>query len=324
MKKISVIIPVLNREKFIQKCLDSLTSQKGVNLEIIVVDNNSEDQTPQIVKNLAKTHQNIHYYNMKKRSVSAARNLGIKKAAGDYISFVDSDDFCLPGMYKHLLKEAEESGADITVCGLEGRLESGQVLPPENAKTNYYGNSLVRRFLCRPASALGKLIKTEYVREHNIKFRENLSLAEDLVFVSELAAYTTNIAFIDHNYYVYISQSDSLMHNINPEREYQIFEALGYIYGIYDRKVKMLEEYHDELERMFIANLVLSASTRYMIPENDKRFYEQALSFLRTHFSQWYKNKYYAKRGIKVKLFFFLYRKGCILKFRKLITRVKS
>ena len=75
---------------------------------------------------------------------------------------------------------------------------------------------------------------------------------------------------------------------------------------------------------MFIANLVMAASTRYMIPEKDISFYEQALSFLRTHFPNWHKNQYYAHRGLKVKLYFWLYRKGHILKIQKLITRNNS
>ena len=323
MKIISVIIPVYNREKFIEKCLNSLIEQEGVELEIIVVDNNSKDKTPEIVKKISKQHPNVKYYNCKKQGVSAARNFGIEKATGDYISFVDSDDYCKPGMYEALLAKAKESNADIVCCGIEAQDESGNILPKENQNSSYHGGDCVKKYLTQPTGVYAKLIKNDYIKKHEIKFRENISLAEDLAFVAELAAYTEKISFISGDYYAYIEQKDSLMHHINPDREYQIFEALGYIYGIYDQKVKKLDKYHDELERMFISNLVLSASTRYMIPEGDIRFYEQALSFLRTHFSKWYKNPYYAKRGLKMKIFFCLYRHGHILKFRKLITRIK-
>ncbi len=321
MKTISIIIPVYNREQYIEKCLHSLTTQSYEKLEIVVVDNNSKDKTPAIVKKLAKDDHRIKYYNCKKQGVSAARNYGIEKATGSYISFVDSDDYCLPDMYQVLYDEAQKSEAIITVCGVENRDESGKFIPPENAKSQYIGSDNVKKYLCSPAAVYGKLIKAHYIKKQDIKFRENISLAEDLAFVAELAAYTTKISIIDEAYYIYVDHGDSLMHKINPEREYQIFEALGYIYGIYDKKVQLLDKYHDEIERMFIANLVMAASTRYMIPENDKHFYEQALSFLRTHFSKWYKNKYYSSRGIKVKLFFWLYRKGWVLTFRKLITR---
>ncbi|MBP5656240.1 glycosyltransferase family 2 protein [Candidatus Saccharibacteria bacterium] len=323
MKKISVIVPVYNREKFIKKCLDSLLEQKGVNLEIIVVDNNSKDKTPEIVKGISKHYSDVKYYNCKKQGVSAARNYGLEKAGGEYISFVDSDDYCKPGMFKALFDEAKESNAVITCCGIEAQDENGNILQQENQNSSHQGSDCVKKYLTLPTGVYAKLIKKSYLDEHKIKFHENISLAEDLAFVAELAAYTELISFINGNYYVYIEQKDSLMHHIDPDREYQVFEALGYIYGIYDKKVKLLNKYHDELERMFISNLVLSASTRYMIPEGDKRFYEQALSFLRTHFSEWYKNRYYAKRGLKIKVFFYLYRHGHILKFRKLITRIK-
>lgn len=321
MKTISIIIPVYNREQYIEKCLHSLTTQSYEKLEIIVVDNNSKDKTPTIVKKLAKDDQRIKYYNCKKQGVSAARNYGIEKATGTYISFVDSDDYCLPDMYQALYDEAQKNDSILTVCGVENRDESGKFIPPENAKSKYVGNDNVKKYLCAPAAVYGKLIKADYLKKQGITFRENISLAEDLAFVAELAAYTTKISIINEPYYVYVDHGDSLMHKINPAREYQIFEALGYIYGIYDKKAKILTKYHDEIERMFIANLVMAASTRYMIPENDKHFYEQAISFLRTHFSKWYQNKYYSSRGIKVKLYFWLYRKGLILAFRKLITR---
>ena len=322
--KISVIIPVYNREKFIQKCLDSLLCQKNVELEIIVVDNNSKDRTSDIVKKIARNNKNVYYFNCEKQGVSAARNYGIKKATGEYLSFVDSDDFCKPKMYEVLLNKANKSDADIILCGIETQNENGDILPKENRKYSYGGDDVVKKYLTWPTGVYAKLIKRSYLEEHKIRFRENISLAEDLVFVAELVAYTESIEFVEKDYYVYVEQGDSLMHHINSRREYQIFKALGYIYGIYDKKVKLLERYYDELERIFISNLVLSASTRYMLPEGDKCFYEQAISFLRTHFPKWYKNKYYTNGGAKIKLFFWLYRSGHILKFRRLITRIKS
>ncbi len=324
MKKISIIIPVYNREKYIQKCLDSLIIQEDVDLEIIVVDNNSKDKTSDIVKKLTKDNKNVHYYLCKKQGVSAARNYGIDKATGEYISFVDSDDYCKPNMFKELYRVAQEKDADIVVCGIEGQDEEGNILPKENSASSYDGKNLVKRYLCEPATPCAKLIRTAYINEYNIRYKEEISLAEDLAFVSELGAYTRNIAFVDGDYYVYVHQRDSLMHHIDSEREYQIFEALGYIYGVFSQKANTISQYHDEIERMFIANLVLAASTRYMLIKGDKGFYGQAQNFLRLHFPKWHLNPYYKNRGLKMKLFFFLYRHNLIMPFRKLITRAKG
>jgi len=321
MKKISIIVPAYNCEKYIAKCINSLTSQSYSDLEIIVVNNNSRDETPNIVKKLAKEDKRIKLYDCKKQGVSSARNYGIRKATGDYISFVDSDDYCHLEMYQALVDKTESSNLDIVICGIKKINQNGETLPKENEKSAYHGQNIVKKYLCLPAAPFAKIIKTELIKKHNLKFREDISLAEDLVFASELAAYTSKIAFLEEEYYIYCQHEGSITHAANPTFEYQIFEALGYIYGFYDKKVKLLQKYHDEIERMFIANLVLGASTRYMIPENDKQFYEQARSFLRSHFPKWHKNKYYQSRGIKVKLFFLCYRCGCALALRKLISR---
>ena len=322
--KISIIVPVYNREKYIEKCLRSLIAQSYEKIEIIVVDNNSKDDSVAIIKKLAKEDTRIKLYGCKKQGVSAARNYGLAKATGDYVTFVDSDDYCLPHMIQLLSENARENDSDISVCAIDSRNESGEKLPEDNSKSQYQGRNCVKRYLCAPAAVYGKLFKTEILKKYQITFREDISLAEDLAFVTEVAAHTNKISFIDDACYVYISQDDSLMHALNPEREYQIFNALGYIYGVYDKEADLLDKYHNEIERMFIANLVLSSSTRYMLPENDEIFYKQAIAFMRLHFPKWHKNKYYAKRDMKVKLFFWLYRYGYALKFRKIISRNRS
>ena len=91
--KISIIVPVYNREKYIEKCLRSLIVQSYEKIEIIVVDNNSKDDSVAIIKKLSKEDTRIKLYGCKKQGVSAARNYGLAKATGDYVTFVDSDDY---------------------------------------------------------------------------------------------------------------------------------------------------------------------------------------------------------------------------------------
>lgn len=325
MSIISIIVPVYNREKYIEKCLQSLATQGVANLEIIVVDNNSTDGTAKIVKKFARQHECVQYYSCKKQGVSAARNYGIEKATGEYISFVDSDDYCKPNMYEALLNEAERSGADIIICGVETQNKARGTVPRKNQSSDYKGANPIKKALCLPAAVYGKLIKRSLLDKHKIRFDEELSLAEDLTFISTAIAYADGISFVDEDYYVYVEQSDnSLMLQSNSEREYQLFRALGRVYGVYKKGAGTLDKYYAEVERIFIANLVLAASTRYMLPTGDKAFYEQALQFLRGHFPKWHKNPYYQKRGAKMKVFFFLYRHGMIMPLRKLISRAKS
>lgn len=324
MKKVSIIVPVYNREKTIKRCLDSLVNQTYQNTEIIVVENNCTDGTVDIVKKIAKKHRNVHLYNCKEQGTSYSRNCGIEKATGDYLMFVDSDDYCHLKICEVLIGKAEETGADIVVCDEEKRDANGVLIPGDNDKSAYRGDDPVRQLLCMPASPTAKIFKNSLIKKHGAKFLEGVWIAEDLAFVTELAAYTKKIAFIEGCYYYYLQQDDSITTAVNPEYEYQIFKALGYIYGIYSKKAKLLNEYHDEIERIFVANLVLASSTRYILPTGDKSFYEQALKFMHLHFPKWYKNPYYKERGIKMKMWFFLYRHGMIMPLRKLTSRLRG
>ncbi len=114
------------------------------------------------------------------------------------------------------------------------------------------------------------------------------------------------------------------MSSKNPEREKQIFVALEQVYKNFAKQPELLEKYSDEIEHIFIANLVLSASTRYMIPAKDKEFYLHARTMMAERFPNWWHNKYYAKRGKSMKIYFNLYRRGRILAYSRLISRLKS
>ncbi len=324
MKKVSIIVPVYNREKTIKKCLDSLVNQTYTNIEILVINNNSTDETVNIVRKLAKENAKIQLFNCKEQGVSYSRNCGIKKATGDYLMFVDSDDYCHQKICEVLMQKAEESDADIVVCGEERKRMNGSSVIQENKKSAYRGSNPVRKLLCMPASPNAKIFKHDLIKEHNIHFLPGVWIAEDLAFVAEAAAYARTISFIKGAYYYYQPQDDSITAAANPEYEYQIFESLGYVYGVYDKKAKTLDDYRDEIERLFIANLVMASSTRYMLPAGDKGFYEQARKFMQIYFPKWYKNPYYANRDFKTKLFFFLYRNGMIMPFSKLISRLKG
>jgi len=113
MKKISVIVPVYNTEEYIEKCINSITGQTYKNLEIIVVNDGSTDNSLNILKSLQSKDSRIRIINQENKGVSAARNTGLDNATGEYIAFVDSDDYLERNMYEKMLKYMEESGADL-------------------------------------------------------------------------------------------------------------------------------------------------------------------------------------------------------------------
>lgn len=129
MKKISVIVPVYNTEKYLEQCIDSIINQSYKNLEIILVDDGATDNSPQICDSYATRDERIKVIHKKNEGVSVARNTGIKMATGDYLAFVDSDDMLNSVTYEKLMNNALQNNADISICDF-----SDYVTDVDNAK----------------------------------------------------------------------------------------------------------------------------------------------------------------------------------------------
>ena len=117
-KLISVIIPVYGVEKYIHQCLDSIITQSYKNLEIIVITDGTRDRSAEIAKEYARKDSRIRVYDYENAGVSVARNRGLDLAKGDYISFVDSDDWLHPSFYTKLADALETNDADIAKCSI--------------------------------------------------------------------------------------------------------------------------------------------------------------------------------------------------------------
>ena len=115
-ERISVIVPVYKVEPYLRKCLDSIVNQTYRNLEIILVDDGSPDNCGRICDEYAERDKRIRVIHQKNGGVSSARNEGLKIASGDWIGWVDSDDWIEPDMFEYLLENAKKSKADIAVC----------------------------------------------------------------------------------------------------------------------------------------------------------------------------------------------------------------
>ena len=116
---ISVIVPIYNVEKYLDNCVKSIVNQTYKNLEIILVDDGSPDSCPAICDNWAKIDSRINVIHQKNSGVSAARNIGIKSSLGDFITFVDGDDFIDSDMYETLVSAYLKNGADIVGCSFK-------------------------------------------------------------------------------------------------------------------------------------------------------------------------------------------------------------
>lgn len=147
--KISVIVPIYNIKEFLPRCVSSITDQTYENLEIILVDDGSTDGTEALCDELAKKDRRIRVFHKKNGGSSSARNLGISKAQGEYLGFVDSDDYISPQMYERLVNGIFQSGAQIVQIGRDEVDEQGRKLPN----------------ICEPPEQDGFITSEDFLRE---------------------------------------------------------------------------------------------------------------------------------------------------------------
>ena len=216
--KVSIIVPIYNTEKYLKKCLNSIVGQTYQNLEIILVDDGSTDNSDKIADDYAKNDKRIKAIHQKNSGQSAARNTGLKKATGDYIGFTDSDDEIKPTFTETLLKLYSKN-TSIAVCGHQyHRIK-------ENSSKNLYQSPLrprrksesqkayILQLLARDGrmySCNNKLFRASPIKEHNLTFNEKLNFSEDTNFVLDYLTHAKGeIAYTPEPLYIYNFGTDS-------------------------------------------------------------------------------------------------------------------
>ena len=115
---ISVIVPVYKVEPYLRQCVDSILGQTYRDIEVLLIDDGSPDRCGEICEEYAGKDARVRVFHTENNGLSSARNLGLREAKGEYIGFVDSDDWIDPDMYEILLRRIEESGTNVSVCGV--------------------------------------------------------------------------------------------------------------------------------------------------------------------------------------------------------------
>lgn len=211
---VAVIVPAYNCQSTIKRCIESILKQtsKEVN-EIIIVDDGSEDNTSEIVRDCQEKDQRIRLIQKKNGGVSSARNMGIRSVVSDWIMFVDSDDEIRENYIKEMLERASDN--DLVVAGIDlyqGKKElyishAGDYSAPRLIKE--YGKEIPSLLINGPWA---KLYRKEIIEKYKLFFDENISLGEDTLFVFSYLKHSKKITFIETPGYIYYQMgSDSLM-----------------------------------------------------------------------------------------------------------------
>lgn len=169
--RISVIVPVYNIREYLPRCVDSVTAQTWSSLELLLIDDGSTDGSGALCDELAGRDKRIRVFHKENGGSSSARNLGIEKATGEYLGFVDSDDYIEPDMYERLITAALEYGADIVQIGRNEIDETGTLLPdicvPPGQPEKITSQDFLRELLLHrgDCSFCTKLIRREFLAE---------------------------------------------------------------------------------------------------------------------------------------------------------------
>ena len=186
MPLLSVIVPVYNTDRFLGQCIDSILSQTHTDFEVILVDDGSTDNSGKICDQYAERDQRIKVIHQPNQGVSAARNAALDIAEGEFLGFVDSDDWIDPDMYRVLIKKAEEKNADVVACGMRVNDERGQSTRDFlNSEGEYNQTELLKGVFGRPnqqgGSCCNKIFRRTPVSD--IRYNPSLSMAEDWIYL---------------------------------------------------------------------------------------------------------------------------------------------
>ena len=205
---VSIIVPMYNSEKYIERCIKSLINQSYKNIEIILIDDGSKDKTIEILKLYNSKDSRIKLYKKKNSGASSARNYGLEKCTGDYILFVDADDYIDSNMVQDIV-----SMVDITVNTMvfsgndeiyKDKIEYRNLFVGIKDKMNISRNIVMREIASGRAGLICcKLIPKSIVDKFNIRFDESIKMSEDQLFFLELAQYIDKFCYIEGCMYHY-------------------------------------------------------------------------------------------------------------------------
>lgn len=208
MDMISVIVPMYNAENTIVRCIESIITQSYNNLEIILIDDGSQDRTLQICREYIKVDARIKVYSQNNTGVSAARNLGINKAHGTFLQFVDSDDYIDPNMCSSLIQKTQNN-MDLVICGynnlFNNRIESCKCMDLTVYKLEDLEETfpfLLEKFMLQ--GPCNKLYRKDKIVE---KFDCSLDLGEDLIFNLNYLSKINCITIISKELYTYVHEN---------------------------------------------------------------------------------------------------------------------
>ena len=267
--EVSLIIPVYNVEGYLDKCLQSVEKQTCKDIEVIIINDGSTDNSYEIVKKYIDRNENFQCYTIENRGLGGARNYGLEKASGEYVCFLDSDDYIDSGCIETMLNQAKKNKSDIVVCNCCDVTEDGTIISYYKNKyqkevTNIYEEPSI---LFNRVSAWGKLYKKELFHELAFVSRE---WYEDMRMTPKLFLRAKKITYIDNALFYYVQRSGSIMNNSKVERNIEIIAAFDDLLT-YFQKQGVYAQFKEVLEYLIIEHVAVAGITRVALGTGYKK-----------------------------------------------------
>ena len=300
MVKVSVIVPVYNVELYLEKCLDTLVNQTLKDIEIIVVNDGSPDNSQKIIDKFAKKYKVIKAYKKENGGLSDARNFGIKKAIGEYVAFVDSDDYVSLDMYEKMYEKAKSGNFDMVVCDLNYIYPDKEVRAYSNVKDNT--TDIKKTMINIYPSAWNKLFKRKLL--NNIEFKKGVWF-EDVEFIYRFLPRVKNIGVVSEPFYQYLQREGS----ITKKKDLRIYHYIDNLNGIveYYKEHKIYDEYKCELEYVYLRYIYATFIKQATIFDKEEfdNAVAKAIQNVKEHFPNYRRNKYFYQsiKGIYLVMF---------------------
>lgn len=211
--KVSIIIPCYNVENYIKRCINSVLGQSYKNVQIVLIDDGSTDSTNKIILDTITNKNNVIYIQNENRGVSNARNTGLNVATGDYIMFLDSDDYISKNTIANMLKLMDKYNSDLVRCNIqkeyitENKIEKFKPIYSKvrSISKEKFSNTIYKKILSTETmnSVCFSLFKTNIIKENKLKFREDIHNGEDAIFFMNYINNCKSVVYTPAAYYHY-------------------------------------------------------------------------------------------------------------------------
>lgn len=263
MPKISVIVPVYKAEKFLATCIESILNQTYGNLEIILVDDGSPDSCGKLCEKYALSDSRVKVVHQKNAGVAAARNVGLDLAEGDYVTFVDSDDYIQPQMYEKMIRCAEHNHCDLVMCDCikvysDGRKTiyshniRGGLYEEKQLHQEYYPHLLITRSIEYPATISNCVCMVKNMRQRMPRYEIGIRFSEDWFWGCQLMLRIHSFYYMKGQaYYMYnCSNQSSVTHTFTSDK-WDDYKAL---YARFQEEFGRSEiyDFRDQLDKVLL------------------------------------------------------------------------